>query len=138
MLYAKPVPPGFWSLTIYDSATDLTVPNPINRYALGSDNDLKKYADGSIAMYLQHDNPGPDKESNWLPAPAGPFSPCVHAVATTPAQQLGLHSLTPPSCISLPRKGYRVGLRIGLFEACSAFTRVTACTLAPSPYIVTR
>src|SRR5262245_12504613 len=33
----------------------------------------------------------------------------------------------------LPRKGCRVGLRIVLFEACSAFTRVTACTLALSP-----
>jgi hypothetical protein len=35
--------------------------------------------------------------------------------------------------VSLPRKGCRVGLRIVLFEACSAFTRVTACTLALSP-----
>src|ERR1700716_4044602 len=40
---------------------------------------------------------------------------------------------TPPSRISLPRKGCRVGLRIVLFEACPAFTRVTACTLALSP-----
>ena len=40
------------------------------------------------------------------------------------------HSL---SRISLPRKGCRVGLRIVLFEACSAFTRVAACTLALSP-----
>ena len=47
-------------------------------------------------------------------------------------------SLTSPSRISLPRKGRRVGLRIVLFEACSAFTRVTACTLALSPYFVTR
>ena len=38
-----------------------------------------------------------------------------------------------PSRISLPRKGCRVGLRIVLFEDCSAFTRVTACTLALSP-----
>jgi hypothetical protein len=38
-----------------------------------------------------------------------------------------------PSRISLPRKGCRVGLRIVLFEACSAFTQVTACTLALSP-----
>ena len=51
---------------------------------------------------------------------------------------IGPHSLTQPSRISLPRKGYRVGLRIVLFVACSAFTRVTACTLALSPYIVTR
>ena len=39
----------------------------------------------------------------------------------------------PPSRVSLPRKGHRVGLRIVLFEACSAFTHVTACTLALSP-----
>src|SRR5215510_14210927 len=38
-----------------------------------------------------------------------------------------------PSRVSLPRKGHRVGLRIVLFEACSAFTRVAACTLALSP-----
>jgi hypothetical protein len=65
--------------------------------------------------------------------------PCVHAVANTPAQRLGvpLRSLRP-SRVSLPRYGSRVGLRIVLFEACSAFTRVTACTLALSPYFVTR
>src|SRR5258708_19611757 len=38
-----------------------------------------------------------------------------------------------PRRISLPRYGSQVGLRIVLFEACSAFTRVTACTLALSP-----
>jgi hypothetical protein len=31
-----------------------------------------------------------------------------------------------------------LGLRLVLFEACSAFTRVTACTLALSEYFVTR
>src|ERR1700730_3859259 len=38
-----------------------------------------------------------------------------------------------PSRINLPRKGCRVGLCIVLFEACSAFPRVTACPLALSP-----
>src|SRR5471030_301289 len=38
-----------------------------------------------------------------------------------------------PSRISLPRKGYRVGLRIVRFDDCSAFTHVAACTLARSP-----
>ena len=42
-------------------------------------------------------------------------------------------SLISPSNISLPRKGRRVGLCIVLFEACSAFTHVAACTLALSP-----
>src|SRR5271156_1251042 len=38
-----------------------------------------------------------------------------------------------PIRISLPRFHYRVGLHIVLFEICSAFTRVAACTLAQSP-----
>src|ERR1700750_3111189 len=41
-------------------------------------------------------------------------------------------SLISPSHFSLPRYGSRVGLHIVLFEACSAFTRVAACTLALS------
>src|SRR5712664_4211187 len=39
--------------------------------------------------------------------------------------------------VSLPRFHVRIGLHIVLFEACSAFTRVAACTLARSPYFVT-
>src|SRR5436305_12215323 len=42
-------------------------------------------------------------------------------------------SLISPSRVSLPRKGRRVGPHIDLFGACSAFTRVAACTLALSP-----
>src|SRR5882724_2288332 len=42
-------------------------------------------------------------------------------------------SLISSRRISLPRKGCRVDLRIVLFEACSAVTRVAACTLALSP-----
>jgi hypothetical protein len=42
-------------------------------------------------------------------------------------------SLDQSSRISLPRNGSRVGPHIFLFEACSAFTRVAACTLALSP-----
>ena len=46
--------------------------------------------------------------------------------------------LKSPSCISLPRSGGQVGLCNVLFEDCSAFTRVTACTLALPPYFVAR
>src|SRR6266446_5339302 len=42
-------------------------------------------------------------------------------------------SLNSPSHFNLPRYGRRVGLHIVLFEACSTFTRVAACTLALSP-----
>src|SRR5689334_24921915 len=42
-----------------------------------------------------------------------------------------------PNRVSLPRFHVRIGLHIVLFEVCSAFTRVAACTLARSPYVVT-
>src|ERR1700694_3526503 len=38
-----------------------------------------------------------------------------------------------PIHVSLPRFHFRVGLHIVLFEDCSAFTHVAACTLARSP-----
>ena len=67
------------------------------------------------------------------------LSLCRQAVATTPAQRLGtLFRSFAPSRVSLPQYGSRVGLRIVLFEACSAFTGVTACTGGLSPYFVTR
>jgi hypothetical protein len=40
-----------------------------------------------------------------------------------------------PIRISLPRFHFRVGLHIDIFEVCSAFTRVAACTLARSPCV---
>jgi hypothetical protein len=67
---------GFWSLTMYD-AEYFFYANPLNRYTLSARNALKANADGSVDLYLQHENPGPDKESNWLPAPEGRFIPML-------------------------------------------------------------
>src|ERR1700756_4050933 len=39
-----------------------------------------------------------------------------------------------PAVSAFPGRGRRVGLHIDLFEACSAFTHVAACTLARSPF----
>jgi hypothetical protein len=60
---------AFWSLTMYDEGGFQTA-NPINRFAIGDRDALKYNPDGSLDLYLQHDNPGPGKESNWLPSPA--------------------------------------------------------------------
>jgi hypothetical protein len=79
MRFAKgQLPPAeaFWSLTMYD-ADYFFVDNPLDRYTLSSRNELKANADGSVDLYLQHESPGPDKESNWLPAPAGRFIPML-------------------------------------------------------------
>lgn len=60
---------AFWSLTMYD-AEGYQVANAINRFAIGDRDALKFNPDGSLEIYIQHASPGPDKESNWLPAPA--------------------------------------------------------------------
>ena len=64
---------AFWSVTMYNNKS-LLVDNPLNRYSINSYTELKNNTDGSIDLYLQNQNLGPDKESNWLPAPADSFN----------------------------------------------------------------
>jgi len=66
---------AFWSLTMYDGKTQLLIDNPLNRYLLNSPM-MEQFAlneDGSLTLYVQKDSPGKELESNWLPAPDGPF-----------------------------------------------------------------
>lgn len=70
---AGDLPPvnAFWSVTMYDGKSQLLIKNPLNRYLINSPMlpDLKKNEDGSLTLYIQKDSPGPERESNWLPAP---------------------------------------------------------------------
>jgi hypothetical protein len=77
-LHLPQTPPvdAFWSLTMYDASEFYLVANPIGCYSIGDRTKGLKYgADGSVTLYIQKDSPGADKESNWLPAPQGPFRP---------------------------------------------------------------
>ena len=69
---------AFWSLTMYDAKTQLPVPNHKHRYLINSHMlpSLKRDADGGLTLALQHHEPPKAEQSNWLPAPPGPF----HAV----------------------------------------------------------
>jgi len=78
---ALPPVDEFWSVTVYD-LHGFTVPNPTDCYTLGDRSNLKLNADGSMDIYLQNKSPGADKDSNWLPVPAQPFS--VHARLYSP------------------------------------------------------
>lgn len=75
---ANEYPPvnAFWSLTMYELPQSLLVANPLNRYLINSPMvpEMKKDADGGITIYVQNESPGKELESNWLPAPKGPFS----------------------------------------------------------------
>lgn len=66
---------AFWSLTLYELPSSLLSANLLNRYLINSPMlpDLQRDADDGLTLYVQHESPGKDKESNWLPAPNGPF-----------------------------------------------------------------
>lgn len=68
----RPPARGFWSLTMYTSDF-FFVDNPLSRYTLSSRNELKSNPDGSTDLLIQADDPGPDRQSNWLPAPRDGF-----------------------------------------------------------------
>jgi len=72
---------AFWSVTMYDKE-GFPVPNAINRYAIGDRDPLEFNPDGSLDIYIQHESPGKDKESNWLPSPnSGELSPTMRLYA---------------------------------------------------------
>lgn len=72
---ALPPADAFWSLTMYNGKNKLLVANPLNRYLINSRMlpDLKLDPDGGLTLYLQNKAPAKDLQSNWLPAPEGPF-----------------------------------------------------------------
>ena len=89
---------AFWSITMYNNKS-LFVDNPINRYKIGKYTEgLKNNTDGSLDIYIQHANPGADKESNWLPAPATSVSNTFSIVMRTylPGEQVLNGTWTPP------------------------------------------
>jgi hypothetical protein len=89
----------FWSMTLYTLPDRFLYDNPINRYSIGDRTKGLKYGpDGSLTLYVGHESPGKDKESNWLPAPAGKYSLVARVYGPGPALMDGswkLPSLQP-------------------------------------------
>jgi hypothetical protein len=103
--YAVTFPPnrlppvqGFWSLALYNEH-HFFHPNELNRYSLGTKNkDLHHAADGSLTLTASATPPDDDElRSNWLPAPAGPFS--LYLRAYWPEQQILDGTWAPPPVI---------------------------------------
>jgi len=67
---------SFWSLTLYRLPESLLYANPLNRYLINSPMlpGLKRDPDGGLTLLVQHQPPAEALESNWLPAPDGPFA----------------------------------------------------------------
>lgn len=71
---------AFWSLHAYTSKYTV-IDNPLNRYAIGDRTPGMRFeADGSLIVYVQADDPGALKRTNWLPVKTGePFWLIVRA-----------------------------------------------------------
>ena len=93
------LPPAkaFWSVTMYDGKTQFLVANPIKRYLLNSPmlKSFKYAADGSLTFYIQKSSPGAAKQSNWLPAPDGPFYAILRLYIPTEEVQNGTWKAPP-------------------------------------------
>jgi hypothetical protein len=88
-----PTANAFWSLTMYNERQAF-VENPIGRYAIGDRDHLKFNDDDSLDIVIQHEDSGPDRESNWLPAPAESFNLIMRIY--WPKQAVLEGSWTPP------------------------------------------
>jgi hypothetical protein len=93
------LPPAdaFWSLTLYDTKTKLLVPNHKKRYVINSRMlpNLKLDADGGLTLALQHHEPPKAEQSNWLPAPPGPFYAVLRMYLPKPEANNGQWKLPP-------------------------------------------
>ncbi|MDJ0992309.1 MAG: DUF1214 domain-containing protein [Dinoroseobacter sp.] len=91
---ALPPVDGFWSLTIYDSATTAMVPNALERYSIGDRTEGLVYGEKSeLTICLQVSEPQ-NPVCNWLPAPEGQFYLILRLYA--PTEQAASGDWTPP------------------------------------------
>ena len=91
---------AFWSVTMYDIYHNY-VSNSLNRYRFGTypDGALKFDPDGSLPIYVQCQSPGADRESNWLPAPAGAFYMLLRTYL--PGTNILNQTWQPPAVVSI-------------------------------------
>jgi hypothetical protein len=96
---AMPPVNAFWSITLYDDE-GFQVGNALNRFAVSSWMPFKLNADGSLDLYFQNENPGTDKEANWLPAPKGAFNLTMRLYGPKPDTLTG--KWNPPAVKRMP------------------------------------
>ena len=67
---------GFWTLMLCHAPRSDELKR--RRLALSDRDDLTFASDGSLELLVQHAVPDIEDANNWLPAPPGPFSLCLH------------------------------------------------------------
>lgn len=92
---ANELPPvdAFWSLTLYDTDGFMN-PNEIDRHSIGDRSDIEINEDGSLDLYIQHEEPAAGI-SNWLPAPQEPFNVLLRLYNPRPSFLNGEWTIPP-------------------------------------------
>jgi hypothetical protein len=93
---------AFWSLTAYDE-DGYVVPNELDRYAIGSRDELEVGADGSLELAIQYAAPGQGPAANWLPCPPGRFNLCLRLYR--PERDVLEDAWAPPALIEREQPG---------------------------------
>ncbi len=67
------LPPAkaFWSLTLYDKANGLFIPNEYKKYSVGENAGMKLNDQGGIEVYVAAEQPEGVPKENWLPINRG-------------------------------------------------------------------
>jgi len=90
---------AFWSLSMYETTPEgraFFTANSIGRYAIGDrTRGLKRGADGSLDILIQHERPAEGQETNWLPAPSGPMRLVLRAYEPADALLDGRYDMPP-------------------------------------------
>lgn len=98
---ADRLPPvnSFWSLSLYEATDEgqfFFADNRLDRYAIGDRTEGLTYnEDGSLDIWIGSASPGEDRESNWLPAPEGPFALFMRTYLPKPELLDGVYRLPP-------------------------------------------
>lgn len=90
---------GWWSITPYTMAGKL-IDNELDRYAIDDSQQLLVNADGSLDVWVSAENPGPDRERNWLPVCPENFGITIRIYL--PHESVTEHEWMPPRITELP------------------------------------
>jgi len=92
---SRALPPvrAYWTITAYTRNGELA-PGRLPRYSIDSHDRLRRNRDGSIDVYVSSKPPARARQSNWLPAPPGPFELVMRLYAPQPSATDG--SWLPP------------------------------------------
>lgn len=95
---AKALPPvrAYWTITAY-GADGALAPGRVPHHSIDSHDRLRRNRDGSIDVYVSAKSPGRARQTNWLPAPQGPFELVMRLYAPQPSATDG--SWMPPKVV---------------------------------------